>query len=92
MENQDDSHENDSIPDDTDYVIDGGALLRRVIWRGSTYKEIIRQYLTFVMARYGKCTIVFDGYTLQKTIKDHEHLRRSQRKQTCPDILIHEDL
>ena len=45
------------------YVIDGGYLLRRVVWdKQSTYQEIIQKYLSYVESHYGKCSIVFDGY------------------------------
>ena len=43
------------------YVIDGGYLLRRVVWdKNSTYQEIIQRYLHYVESHYGKCSVVFD--------------------------------
>ena len=60
------------------YVLDGGALLHRVIWHGSTFDDVIQQYCEFINSKYGLCSIVFDGYKKQTT-KDHEHLRRSQK-------------
>ena len=59
------------------FVIDGGALLHRIYWRaGSSFKEIVGQYVTYVNSTYGgdRCTIVFDGYA--SSTKDHEHSRR----------------
>ena len=66
-----------------------GALLRRVIWHGSTFGDVIQQYCEFIKSKYGLCSIVFDGYKKQTT-KDHEHLRRSQKCQPCPSILLTE--
>ena len=43
--------------------MDGGALLQRLPWsRGQTFDSICHMYVTYVTRRYGKATIVFDGY------------------------------
>ena len=45
------------------FVIDDGALLHRITWeRGSTFKGIIKKYVDYVISRYGKATVIFDGY------------------------------
>lgn len=51
------------------YMLDGGALLHRVPWpRGSpTYKEVCDLYWTFIQRKYGRSTVVFDGYDHMST-------------------------
>ena len=62
----------------TSYVIDGGALLRKVKWaKKAAYRDILQQYVQYVHAKYGRQTcIVFDGYESGPSTKDQEHLRR----------------
>ena len=53
------------------FVIDGGALLHRVVWaRGLTYNAICLLYNQYVQRRYPRATIVFDGYDDGPTTKD----------------------
>ncbi|KAK3754659.1 hypothetical protein QZH41_003875 [Actinostola sp. cb2023] len=56
-------------PSGAQYVLDGGALLHRVIWpQGSvTYKEICLLYCRYVSRKYGTPIIVFDGYEEEST-------------------------
>ena len=59
------------------FVIDGGALLHRVVWpRGLTYNVIC---LLYVQRRYPRATIVFDGYDDGPTTKDCTHHRRGHQ-------------
>ena len=59
------------------YVLDGGALLQRVKWKGKgTNKDAAEQYPKYITSKYDKCTVVFDGYSSGPSIKDHEHKRR----------------
>ena len=45
------------------YVLDGGALLHRIPWtRGATYDQIFEQYSAYVIRRYCRAIVVFDGY------------------------------
>ena len=46
------------------YVLDGGALLHRVPWpRGNgTYRDVLAAYTSYVSCKYGRPTLVFDGY------------------------------
>ena len=46
------------------YVLDGGALLHRVPWpRGNgTYRDVLAAYTSYVSRKYGRPTVVFDGY------------------------------
>lgn len=46
---------------------------------GSTYGDVVKQYMQFVHSHYGlsdKVTIVFDGYLNGPSTKDHERERR----------------
>lgn len=74
------------------YVIDGGYLLRRIVWdRDVTFRDLVRKYLTHVGSRYGHCSIVFDGYQDGPSTKDHEHFRRNLKCTISVDISVHLD-
>ena len=71
---------NSSIQEDgeTNYVIDEGMLLQWLPWQaGCSYKQICNMYVEFLKSRYGKVTVVFDGYEDGPTIKDNAHLWRT---------------
>ena len=71
------------------YVVDGGVLLRKVIWKqGSTFQEVVNDYRRYVRSNYGKPTISFDGYGNNPSTKDHEHFRRSLKSSGCPDVKV----
>jgi hypothetical protein len=79
------------MPPEVRYVVDGGALLHRVRWlKNSTYLDVVQQYRLYVKKRYCSNTvIVFDGYTDQASVKDHEHRRRAERVcAVSPDIAV----
>jgi len=60
------------------FVLDGGALLLRVPWpRGITYDAICSFYVQYVANKYGKATVVFDGYQNGPSTKDGTHQRRA---------------
>ena len=62
---------------DLHYVVDGGALIHRVIWpHGVTYDAVCAMYVQYVQGRYGNATIVFDGYQGPST-KGCTHQRRA---------------
>lgn len=68
----------DNVVDGSQYVLDGGALLQRIPWSiGSTYAYICHQYTQYVVKKYGKAVVVFDGYKSNNT-KDMTHQRRSK--------------
>ena len=77
-----------NIPNNCQFVIDGGHLLHSVIWpQSSTYKGICQCYITYILKHYGAgTTIVFDGYRTLST-KAAEQLRRA-KKSTSRDILF----
>ena len=60
------------------FVLDGGALLHRVPWpHGITYDAICSLYVQYVANKYGKATVVFDGYQNGPSTKDGTHQRRA---------------
>ena len=62
------------------FVLDGGALLHRVSWprpRGLTYDALCSLYVQYVDRKYGKATVVFDGYQSGPSTKDCSHERRA---------------
>jgi hypothetical protein len=82
-----------SMPPDVRYVVDGGALLHRVRWlKNSTYLDVVQQYILYVKKEYcGNTVIVFDGYTDEASVKDHEHKRRAERVcAVSPNIAVDE--
>ena len=53
------------------YVLDGGALLHRISWTvGATYDQICEQYSAYVIRKYGRAIVVFDGYNDTPSTKD----------------------
>jgi hypothetical protein len=61
------------------FVIDGGCLLHRVRWtRGTVAGDIMHLYVRYIDCHFGKSSVVvFDGYDVGMTVKDHEHMRRA---------------
>ena len=49
------------------YVVDGGALLHKVMWSSGAYKDVIDKYLEYVRRKYRKyhknVCVVFDGFS-----------------------------
>ncbi len=69
----------DSVPNTDHYVLDGGSLLHRLLWKtGDSYGAIAQSYADFTIRHYGLATVVFDGYDGGPSIKDNTHLRRGQ--------------
>ena len=57
------------------YVLDGGSLLQRLPWkRGSQFSSI---YDSYVIKKYNKAVVVFDGYEHGPAPKDVTHHRRT---------------
>ena len=62
------------------YVLDGGSLLHRICGaKGKTYGEIAVSCSQFVLRKYDKAIVVFDGYDTGPSTKDITHLRRANR-------------
>lgn len=65
-------------PDAPTYVLDGGALIHKIPWtKGSTWDDILQSYAKHVATKYGKATVVFDGYDGSPSTKDCTHMRRT---------------
>ena len=62
-------------------VLDGGALLHRIPCpKGKKYDEICDTYVEYVLPKYGRATVVFDGYLDGPSTKDATHDRSSGQK------------
>ena len=73
------------------YVLDGGCLIHRVVWpKSGTYLDVVAVYIQYVVIRYGGCSVIFDGYGNEPSIKDHEHVRKA--KLFSPDLAIEESM
>ena len=74
-------HEKSFEGGDSHYVLDGGALVQRLPWtQGYSFERTLKMYVDYVTSKYGKATIVFDGYDSGPTTKDSTHQRRGQGK------------
>ena len=59
---------------DVKHVLDGGALLHRLLWPGGqTYSDVFKMYADYVTQKYGNPLIVFDGYQQGSSTKDVTH-------------------
>ena len=43
------------------YILDGGALLRKIQWIPNSTVHVILQYSQYIKFKYGLCCVVFDG-------------------------------
>ena len=60
------------------YVLDGGSLLQRLPWkRGSKFSSIYDSYISYVIKKYNKAVVVFDGCEHGPAPKDVTHHRRT---------------
>ncbi|GBM59327.1 hypothetical protein AVEN_60668-1 [Araneus ventricosus] len=78
------------------YIIDGGYLLHRVIWkRGSTFSSICYNYVTYVCTKYkSTALVIFYGYPENETVggtKCAEWARRTQ-KQMSSEVMFDETM
>jgi len=83
---------NTVLPQNVQYVLDGGALLHRIPWNsGETYERISSHYVRYVGDRYGNAVIVFDGYVSAPSTKDVAHSRRA-RSHSSPLVNFTKDM
>lgn len=77
-----------SLPNNCQFVVDGGYLLHSVVWpQRSTYGSVCQGYISYVLKHYGAgITTVFDGYSTIST-KAAEQMRRA-KKATSSDIMF----
>lgn len=53
------------------YVLDGGALIHRLLWKiGCTYEQLFNVYSNYICCKYNNATIVFDRCITGHTVKD----------------------
>ena len=65
------------LPDEVQYVLDGGALLHKIPWqKRSTFLMIIVKYIEYVKNHYNCPIIIFDGYDTATTKDMTHHCRR----------------
>ena len=71
-------NDNEVLPYPVHYVLDGGSLLHRLPWtQGETFESVCVRYVNYVTKKYGKATVIFDGYNSGPDIKDITHKRHS---------------
>ena len=69
------------VQENSEHVLDGGALLHKVRWSGCTnFGDVCEQYVKYVKKKHTTCIIVFNGYSHVSSTKDHEHVRRSAKQ------------
>ena len=71
-------------------VVDGGYLLRRVIWpQHGSYSDVYSTYVTYVQKHHGtnNVVIVFDGYSDAPSTKSMEQNRRALKSQSTEILL-----
>ncbi|GBM23114.1 hypothetical protein AVEN_150530-1 [Araneus ventricosus] len=75
------------------YIIDGGYLLHRVIWkRGSTFSSICDNYVTCV--RTSTTLVIFDRYPENETVGGTKCAKRARRtqKQMSSEVMFDETM
>ncbi|KAG1678576.1 hypothetical protein GQR58_013380 [Nymphon striatum] len=83
---------NTVLPQNVQYVLDGGALLHRIPWTsGETYEGISSHYMRYVRDRYGNAVTVFDGYVSAPSTKDVAH-SRCVRSHSSPLVNFTKDM
>ena len=61
------------------YVLDGGAILHRLLWpSGGKFDAICSRYVQYVSDKYRSPVIVFDGYQNGPSTEDNTHSRRTK--------------
>ena len=70
-------------------MIDGGLLLRSVLWpKPATYDEVRQNYVPYVIRHYGQdAKVRLNGYEQQLSTKVVEQARRASKKMSA-SILI----
>ncbi len=81
-----------SMTRDIQYVLDGGALLYRIVWpHTATYRDVIMMYVRYVVTKYGTPVVVFDGYEAAYSTKNLTQEKRSGGK-ASPIVSFTEDM
>ena len=78
----------ESVSENDEIVLDGGYLLHRLIrQKESTFRDVVSTYVHYVDSHYGQCTVAFDSYCENASVKDHEHKRRLLKAKVTSNIL-----
>ncbi|GBN82184.1 hypothetical protein AVEN_20737-1 [Araneus ventricosus] len=65
------------------YIIDGGYLLHRVIWKRETFSSACDNYAAYVRTKYkSTALVIFDGYPENETVGGTKCAERARRTQT----------
>ena len=69
------------FPQNSIFIIDGGYLLRVVVWPpDSTYEDVFQAYVSYIENHFGlDAVVVFDGYDSNESTKITEQLRRASQ-------------
>ncbi|KAJ8886933.1 hypothetical protein PR048_013147 [Dryococelus australis] len=78
----------ESERDNNYYVLDGGSLLYRLPWQqGVTYDKIASSYADFTCKKYGRVSVVYDGYSASMpSIKDSKYHRHGVNTKQAPTV------
>ena len=79
----------ESVSENDEIVLDGGYLLHRLIrQKESTFRDVVSKYVHFhyIDSHYGQCTVVFDSYCENASVKDHEHKKRLLKAKVTSNI------
>ena len=80
-------------PNDAGYVIDGGALLQRIVWpKAASYASICLLYTQYLRHHYSNILVVFDGYEDGPSTKDETHQRRTSCSTIGADVDVTPDI
>ena len=72
--------------------MDGAALIHKVRWeKDVTFQEFCEQNVNFVRCKFGQCTVVYDGYEVGPSKKDHKHCRWSVKKSDTVEFTFNEE-
>ena len=68
-----------TVPQEHTFVLDGGALLHRISWvTGKTWQDMANSFCTYVVNKYDKSCVVFDGYESGLSTKQGTQSRRAR--------------
>ena len=82
-----------TYPKDNMFIVDGGYLLRRVVWpQNGSYGDLYSTYVSYVQRHFGTTSyVIFDGYGDAQSTKTVEQNRRAKKLQAA-EILFTDDM
>ena len=64
----------ETVSENDEIVFDGGYLLHQLIRQKElTFRDFASKYVHYIDLHYGQCTVAFDSYCENASIKDYEH-------------------